>query len=495
MKKIISILAVLSILIGCSSNEALTKRYQLEKQFHAAEKKLEQYSSFTQNQTEDNLNEIRNDYSEIIKSGYSALEDINRTNNKIEADEITYLTYQASNRLAQIDYTTGNYNECIAIYNQIIRELNIPQQHLVSVWINMGQSYQASGQWDSAYYYFNQTIDKFSPPLKNDGEIILPVFNLPMHMYNLSSLIKDSALIDENYTKAENYYSDLANQSRNQKLTTASRLKLVRLYNLTEKYQKEIEQLELLSDPSIPQYNDLLLKTADIYGHELKKFDTALTLYNFLLDRTDPQDTIMIPTLKFSIALTRMEQKKYSEARKLIAEIKDHYPYFYAANPTHQQIYARAYELDNKWSRAESEYNLLIERYRGSKEAMMIQLYIYDHFIEQGRKEEAERWFEDAEKYYKEIALSFQGTQAESMAMLYNADLQSRKNNWQESADLLEQVYNKYPHTEMGTRALVKAANIYKNDLNMPQKADSLINEIKKSLANVSSQNQDLIGN
>ena len=128
---------------------------------------------------------------------------------------------------------------------------------------------------------------------------------------------------------------------------------------------------------------------------------------------------------------------------------------------------------------------------------MMTLLYLVDHFRKQNNKAEKDRWFAKAESYFNELASSGKGKLLEARAMLYQADLYNRNDDFEKSADILTKIFEKYPETDPGKQALIKSIQLYQNKLNNPQKADSLLQQLKLTLAKtpVNTNSTDLLEN
>ena len=131
------------------------------------------------------------------------------------------------------------------------------------------------------------------------------------------------------------------------------------------------------------------------------------------------------------------------------------------------------------------EYNFLIENYRSSDEAMSTLLYLTEYFDRQGRPQEAQRWFQQAERYFEEMAAIGAGTIVEAKALRFKADLYQQKNEWGKAAEILLGLFDKYPHAEIGRQALLKASAMYRQKLNDRAAADSLIEVLKAVIVQV----------
>ena len=163
---------------------------------------------------------------------------------------------------------------------------------------------------------------------------------------------------------------------------------------------------------------------------------------------------------------------------------------FYGRTPPAQLALARTFEMERNWDRAEVEYSVLIESFRGSDEAMGALLYVAKHYEQAGRTDQAERWYRDAEQYYQNLARADAGGIIEAKAMSYRAELAARRQDWRGAADLLTDIYRKFSRYEVGRQALLRAAGMHRERLGQPAVADSLLGVLKAALAEIESTPQ-----
>lgn len=490
-------LLLIFALCACSGNKPLQARYNAEKMFYEAENTLKDARALSTNLSVEQSTEITNLFTKLVSYCYTQIDQIDSSLNPVEFNEFNYITYQAVTRLSQLYFLNKNYNKCIEITNKLLTKIRIPAQQKAAVYINLGQALQSAGNWDSSYAVYNNALEKFSPPLTNTNEIIGSIFNLPLYVYRVVNYIKDKNAVSFEITKTENYYLNLVHDFKGNKLETASRSNLAKLYEETGQWKKELSQLQLLTNPTSKSYFTVLLKTADIFGGKLKKYDTALTIYNYILENTADTADDMRSILMFKKSLVQIDLGNFEQARTLLHKIKSTYPNIYNQSPLFQYNLARSFELQNNWNRAEQEYNLLLEKFKGSSESMMTLLYLVDHFKKQNNTQEKDRWFAKAESYFNELAKSGTGRLLEARAMLYLADLYNRNDYFEKSAQILTTIFEKYPETDPGKQALIKSIRLYQNKLHNPQKADSLLQQLKLTLAKtpVNSNSTDLLEN
>ena len=475
----------LLVCLGCSDNPALRLRYEAEQKLAQAERALSRAQVSPQLVTPEMVTEIRRAFSETIDFSYDALGQTSPSTSPVEYRELQHIAFVATSHLSKLLYAERRYDEAIGALSHLLDQPNLPPDKVLATRINLGRALQSSGDWDSALVVYNSSLTEFYPPMDNSGEVLLALFNLPIQIFRITDYVNDDSAADRELSRAMAYYNRLIEEHPDTRLVPASRANLARLYEMTGQWQKEIDQLKLLVDTASASAESIRLKIADTYGLKLKKTRTALAMYDSLLAGIEPTDTIAYPLLQNKIAMMWMEEGKYTAARDLLQRLKRDFRGFYGRNPLAQLAMARSFELENNWSRAEVEYNYLIENYRGSEEAMDAFLYVADKFKKDGRTAEAERWYEDAESYYKQMATAGAGGPLEGKAMLYQAELARIRGDLTGAAETLTKLFDIFPDTEPGRRALVKASLIYRRDLGQPDVADSLIDILRAAVADL----------
>lgn len=476
MKTIIKLCLIIVIIFNgaCSDNPAVRIRYQLEKEYHQAEKQLEEARSFQQVLKPEQLEQLIPIFSKLVDNCFLAFDSVNIETSPVEFKELNYLTYQAVSRLSQLYFADKKYDHSVELYKRLLESGNLSLENEMMTRINLGQTYQTSGNWPMALEVYNQCLEMYYPPLLKSGDIIFPVFNIPSNIFRQYLNQGDRANAQSEFNRAETYYLGFTEKFPDTKLDIAARANLARLYDESGQWNKAIEQLSHLEDTSMVSYGQVLLKKGEIYAEKLKDFDKAIETYQRIFDIIPSEDTLTPPVVYYHIATVKLSQGEFDEVRRILNEIKKKYPYAYNASPRFIFTYARSFELGNKWQRAETEYNLLIEKYRGSEEAMTALLYINDYYRKRNRQIEHEKNFNRALEYYLQVASVNRGNPYEASGLIFAADLFARDEKWDKSVSYLLEIYDKFKDSEIGHKALAKAITIYRNKLDDPEKADSL---------------------
>lgn len=482
---IIAALVLLAVGLGCTDNPALRLRYEAEKKLFEAEKALNQARVNPREISPELLEAAAQKYAEAVEYMFNAIDSITPPDSPVEYRELQQLAFQAGNQLNGLLYSRRQWDESIDVLNRLLVHSELGPEELMVTRINLGRTLQASGKWDSALTMYTVALEDFYPPQDSRGNIIGPLFNLPAHIFGVARRVGDSVEAAYHLERAVVYYSDLSEQAADSQLRVSSCVALAGLYRETGQWEKEIAQLEKLAGLDSAASIMFRGRIADIYGLQHRDFDRAIALYDSLLSRLEPTDTVYYPDLLLRKALTRIEQKQYAEARNILVDLKQDHIRFYGRTPEAQLALARTFELENRWDRAEVEYNALIEGYRGSEEAMRALLHIAGRYEHIGRKDQAERWYQQAREYFGQVARYSQGGIVEARALRYQAELEETLGNWSEAAGTLEGLYRKYSRHEIGRRALLQAAAIRRVQLEEPQVADSLLAVLKAGLTEI----------
>ncbi|MCK4607485.1 MAG: tetratricopeptide repeat protein [candidate division Zixibacteria bacterium] len=481
-----AMLLAAAVIWSCSDNPALRMRYQAEKLYHGAERQLQDVQVRPERERVRSAEAVAPEYARVWAFCLTALDSLSSQAHPVEYHEIEYLAFKAANRLSQLYSSSGNFDTCVTILNRLLRQVSLNNSPLRTTMFNLGQALQASGAWDSALVVYGNVLDRFCPPVDNSGEVVYSLLNLPLNIFRIVTMTGDSAAAAQHYEQAERYYRDLCESYPQSAAAGASHGNLARLYERAGQWEKVISQLRALSDTTADNYLEIRLNVADVYATGLKNTDSALSIYNDLLTQIDVSDTLLRPRVLFNQSVVRMDLQQYNEAREILVDLKRNYPRYYSVTPMAQFLMAGSFEQQGNWSRAETEYKLLIEKYHGSDQAMTTYLHLIDSYQKQGRQEEARRWRHDAEDYFDRTAARRAGTMMEARALLHKAELYARDEQWQNAAEILTALADKFPNTTVAELGILRAVTIYRDKLSDPRRADSLIGRLKSSTGGAS---------
>lgn len=480
--RVLVALALLSLAVACSDNPALEIRYQAEKMYEQTERQLSELQLRPDLADAQTKQAIADSYGEVFDYCLQGLKTVDSTTYPVETREISSLAHQAASRLTQMYYTIDDYDTCVVILNRLLDEVAMYDSDLMITYVNLGQCLQAAGRWDSALVVFDNAVEQFYPPVTGN-KIVGRLFNLPVHVLRVVTRLGDTATFNQRFTWAQQYYQKLLQQYPGTIVTVPSHSNLSQIYQMNADWEESIDHLTMMVDSTGATMTRARMEIGDIYARNLRQLGTALNHYDSLLADLKPADSHYIPLIKLKKASVRMDQGRYAQARELLLDVRDNHRMHFVSSPLAQYTLARSFELEGNFNRALAEYKVLLEKYRDSDEALSTYLYLAKQFEQQDRLDEAARWYQDAERVYDELIARGSGTIDEARGMLFKSDLAGQQGRWEETAQTLTRVFDKFPKQAIGQRAMVNAIRVHQQKLNNPQVADSLREVLRQSLA------------
>jgi tetratricopeptide (TPR) repeat protein len=483
--------ALALILVACSENRAVRSRYEAEKLFFQAERTRQGIRIRPDLITPAVSQQLRTEYDAALQYCYHALDSVAPSAYPTEYNEISLLAFRAATRLSQLSYAEKRFDSSITVLRGLMKRVSLSGLPDISVHLNLGRSLQANGRWDTAMTVYSYTVDHFYPPLDENGEVLIGLFNLPNRIYDGLVKVGDTAGATAQAVKAENYYRRLIADYPGNNTAGVSHLNLAGLYEKLGRYHDAVTELSNLTDTTGGIATPAYLRIASLHAGQLGRPDLALEEYDRILSRLKGRDTLQRPLVLYNKGLILMSRKEYDQARQVLVDVKRSYPLFYNQMPDLQYAIARTFELQDRQDRAETEYRFLMSNFPGTEQSLSTYLYLIEQYRKQGRDIEAERLNEQAEKEYDEIAATRPNTRAAAAALSYKAELYRQRQDWGQAYALLSQVFDKYPASEIGFRAAIVASVILRDNLNNTTAADSLIQVLKRRLTTVD-ENQEM---
>lgn len=476
------ILVGLALTLACADNPALRRRYQAEKLHWQGERLLRQAQNKPESARLADRAAAARHFEQALQTSIEALTELEAGKYPVEIPQLRYLAFQSASRLSRLHFGARHYDSSIVILNSLLDRVTLNREQSMTARYNLGQALQSAGRWDSALTVYDAVLSDYYPPVDDSGRVVPALMDLPFNIWRISRAIGDGSAA-ERFTVAENYYDGLIRDHGGSRSERAARHSLAKLYDAAGQYRRVLAQLNALLDPDIETYHSLRLSIADIWAAQMKRPDTALLLYTDLLNDLGPEDTLMRPRVMHQTALARMQKEQYAQARQLLVTIKREYPFYYGITPSAQWAMAETFEKEGNFDRAQTEYKFLIEKYRGSEEALAAHLHLAGLYDSLGRTAAASRWRQEAARACQELAARGGGSRQQAIALFWQARLAQQQDDWAQAAEILAGLFERFPDTEIGRRGLLRSADIYRNRLGRPEQADSLMLALRSALA------------
>ena len=474
-------LSVVSILfLGCSADRSIAIRYNGEKLLQKAEK------LFNTAGIKPNLSDratwdlIKNAYREVTGYCWKNIDSIPLGTHPKEHKELETVAYMAANRLSSIYYGERKYDSSILVLNQLLTFTRLEGRPLLTTRLNLARLLQSKGDWMEAMRIYQSVIDTFYPPVDNKNEIYAPVLNLPLEMVNVNRMLGDTVAAGIHAQSAMAYYQRLIREWPSSALATAARSNLARLYTDLRDWDKAIENLNLMKDSTGQTDIQAALMVANITASGKRDYTRAILMYDNLMSLI--KDSSLLPAIYVRKGIAYFNNKDYENCLATMRLIKDKFNRHFQSNPAPENYIALALAQQGKWQLAENELQWLIDNYSTSEEAFNGYLVISDHYMQTGDTARGNGWFRRGEDFYNRMIRQYSGSAIEASAISYKAEIARRQGKWDLAAKYLEEIFEKFPQSDIGRQGLLNAATVYREQLNNPVKADSLINRLKREL-------------
>jgi tetratricopeptide (TPR) repeat protein len=474
------LLITVLITIGCSSDSAIQIRFNAEKLYHRADKLFEKASIKPDLQDEQTWSEVKRAYLEVADYCRMYIDSISIEKNLAQKKELETIAYLASVRLGGIYFNEEKLDSTVLILSQLLNMTNLEGGQLLSARLQLAKAKHWQGRRDEALNIYHEIIDAFYPPVDNTNKILTDVLNLPMEIINIHRILEDGLSMAQETRSAENYYLRIINDWPNTALETAARGNLARVYTDDGQHEKAIDQLYMIKDSTGQVPLEAKILAANITASGLRKYETAANMFDELIGTTT--DTLILPNLYVRKAAALYESRQYQKCLDIMNFVRKQYEFFYRINPAPQKYIALANNRLGDWPRAEMAFMQLADNYPTTEDAFNAYLFVAEHYGETNNKNLAEVWYNRADEFYDKMARGYPGTTIEASAMSFKAEIARRRQNWEQAVDILVKLYDKFPNTEVGYKALLNAAAVYRHRLNNEQKAEELIDILRNRL-------------
>ncbi len=480
LKKLGIIFTLALILVSCTKDGSRQIVYNAEKLFNKAEREYQKATIKPELITPARLEPVIENYRNVLRYCWNHIDSLTQENNPDDRKNLESIAYVSSEKLSRIYTGQGMYDSSIVVLQRLLAMTSLTDRPLMTAKSDLAGALQMSGKWLEALGIYRSLVDTFYPPVDNNGDIIYKILNLPLRLVKTNELLNFPEETKREIGSAEKYYQRLIDEWPNSELSNASRSNLAALYADMERWDDAIATLGGIKD-SLGQV-DLWasVRRAEIYTEGKKQPRQAVRIYDSLITRES--DSTKLAGLYVRLGKTYFDMKDYRKCRETMSFVKDSFRNYYMQDPSPQKYIAMALEKEGNWDRAENEYLWLITNFPQTEAAFNSYLDIVEHFEREGNTKLRDSWLNRAEEFYNEMAARHAGTPVEASAISFKAEVAKRRGDWAKAAQLLELLYKKFPNSDSGRRALMKASAVYREKLNNTPRADSLLELLKPDI-------------
>lgn len=466
------------IALACSDHQPTQVRYETEKIYFQAQSLSRQATQTSGKAREQALAQSSQAFGQAMQMSMGGLNSLDSGEHPVLWTELQNLAFGSARQLVRIKFGQGQHDTCVSILNELLSRSQLTsRQNLISL-STLGQALQAAGLWDSAMSIYSTV--QCLPPVDDSGAVIFELIDMPAHLFYLMDTLRDPQR-DQFYDRALDYYQTLVTDYAGTPAAHHAHRRLASILAARKTWHETVGHWEAVAEGDTSISFLANLKIAEIFWQNLQSPDKANLIYEQLIADLGHADTIHLPIIRYHQARSMMHYGDYSASRQTFVDIRRKYPRFFDRTPAIQLGIAQSFERQSNWSRAESEYYLLIEKFHDSEDALEAYLYLADHSTATGLQRETDRWLADADTAYRKLASS-SNPRLRARAKYFLARLSARNGQWQDAADQLISLFQDLPWTDPARDGLVWAIHICRNELGLSTRADSLTTAMKSQL-------------
>lgn len=478
------LLTILTI-AGCTSYEAEGKRYQLEKMLYEANKRMETFSVKPELRTTSDFAYLVDGYRKVYRAFLDYFPDVADKDSLTESEfEAAYVAGRALSTAASTFITGQELDSAATILQTILDAPYFSGEHQYQALLLSGNIAKRRGRWLEAEEYYMELLQSFFPPVLRGGYPALEVLELPKTIVSQYTAMGDRETALARVNWAIGYYQEIVADTvlAGTPLVLSATRSLAEMYNAKGEYQKSVDLLSSVIDSTGQTAIGARMLVADLYFTRLNKQKEAVQIYEDVL-QNDP-DSMFIPSALMKLTRIAIAVKEYDRARNYIQTLKKSFRNQRQIQVTAQEMLANSYEEEGEWNRALQEYQFLITQYPETPQALEIMAFIPEYCRSINQPDLEKIWAEKSEEGLAGIVKEYSGRQMGLMASGQLARFYVAQERFVDAIRQLRQIRTEYPKSAHAADALLKTANIFRNNLNDKKQALEAYKEFVKQYPN-----------
>jgi tetratricopeptide (TPR) repeat protein len=470
---------------GCSRDSGQKIRYDMEKLFYVAGKTAEKINIQPELATATVSAALKEAYQQILKYYYDHHGDTRVSGDDSIRIPMERMAVSAQAQLARFYASQRLPDSVLAAYRRIGREIPAGREDLSGATMALALTYRALYRLDSTLAIYNRLLADYYPPWDSLQRVNADIIAIPIDKIKIAQTQKDAAKTSRFVQEALDYYGRLKSSYPGTPTARTAAIYAGRTYAMVEKWDQAIAELEQVKDSTGQTAIQAEVLIAAIYEGPKDDPRRAIELYRHILDRKPDSAIVGQTMLRLGGALCQI--KEYDEGRQVLADAKKKFERYPQLVAPAQLRYAEAFEQQERWDRALSEYQWLMENYPYSEEAFRVALHIPEHFAAIKDQKMADLWFNRAIEFYQTAARNRQGQQLAIAAYTFLADTYRRTGRWPEAIETLDKIYALAPQSPLAARALYNAARVAYLELKDTALAQSYLDRLQTAFGTTDS--------
>jgi tetratricopeptide (TPR) repeat protein len=487
-KTLLNLLVIIPVLltIGCSRDSAEKIRYDMEKLVYMAGKISERINIQPQLATTADSLALKSAYDKILAYYEEYRNHTEVIENKNILDDMNRMAVAAQFQLARYHTAKRLADSVIADYRRIGNDIPAKRDDIISANLALAIMFRNLYVFDSTFAIYDRLLQEYYPPLDAEGRVNKDLIAIPVDKIKIQRVLDDESKYQAFIRDAIDYYQRIQDEfPDNENLVRQALIHTSRVYTSTQQWDKAIETLAQITDTTGREDIAAMVLIANIYNGPKEQTDKAIQTYEEILERDPDSNVIGSTLLQLGMALCR--QDRHEEGRSRLAELKKKFAPYTSLVSKAQFYYAQSFEAQERWDRALSEYQWLMENHPYVEESFWAARRIPEHYANEDNQKLADTWYERSLDFYARAANIKKGQPLEVAAYSYMAEIYRITEQWDKALEILDKIYTIAPKSRIGAKALYNAATVAYKRLGDTVRAQGYLDRLNREFGTTDS--------
>jgi tetratricopeptide (TPR) repeat protein len=458
---LVSLVLSCSLILGCGDGEN-TKRYDAEKSLFNARKMRDDI--FRGSIREPFLEKAIRNYRDIVTE-YSG--------SMAEIEGLDEIVVTAQMELAELEFRTGLLDEALEDFDKAIDLAgDIPPARANALY-SCGVINEELRNPEGAIAYYERFAGDYLADSRLPGTARMNMRYLvtPLKLFGLHGSIGNEEEAAAWLGRAEEIYNLMIQNEQNEAIRKEISFNLLTVYLQGRQWKRSIEYIEELEKAYGDDQNrpSLVFVEATVekdgFGNDDGAFNLFMTIYG------EYPKSVEAPRALLAAADIRFNEKRYAEAREFYRKVIDEY---FDSTPEVVQAEwqtARLLEKSGKWSDASLKYKEIYQNYPRTEQGLKSPLMIIRNYRDKDQPDAARAAYNQAVEHYERLISSQDPAAVKILAESHLVTAHADMGRWEEAADLLLRLPEKYPGYPRFRGNYLMAASIYEKELGDSKRA------------------------
>ena len=371
-----------------------------------------------------------------------------------------------------------NFQAALQEYDRIIQENKLDTLLQASARFNKASLYEKLGDLKQALDEYKIFMASYSS-LFYKNEASFQFLQVPIRIARLKKIMKDKNSNLE-YKQARRFYRQLlVTKSKNIPYSLLYQL-IALTFSESGQWQSTVRVLKefLATHGDTIQEPGVLLEIGDIYMMRLNSPSDAIREYQNIIKKYP--NHIQTAVAQMNIGDIMLRRGQYDVARTHFGYVINRFKNNPQLCGTAQFKIAFTYEKEGKWAKALNEYEWLWTKYPLTYEALLVPNHIAKYYMDHNMVSLARKAFVRAISEYQSFLDKYKKHKLAAFSQLQLAYSYKSIKKYKQAIRTAERIFADYPKNNIIPDAYLFIAGIYENELDNPQKAIKIYDNLLK---------------